>query len=225
MTIIPPFQGFPKEGTAFLQDLKNNNNREWFQENKSTYKEMLETPAKAFQEAMTVELGELIGQPLRGKIYRIYRDVRFSKDKTPYNTHVRMSFMPESKKDSAANPAFHFSLEPDKLIIGLGCFEFQKDVLASYRQMVANDKTGSALAMIVAEMEQQSIRIDGPQYKRVPSGFDPDHPRSDLLRRKGLSAWHDAPLPEAIHGPDAVRLCVEQYRTMLPVYDWLCQVA
>ena len=100
-----------------------------------------------------------------------------------------------------------------------------EDVLASYRQMVANDKTGSALAMIVAEMEQQSIRIDGPQYKRVPSGFDPDHPRSDLLRRKGLSAWHDAPLPEAIHGPDAVRLCVEQYRTMLPVYDWLSEVA
>ena len=133
--------------------------------------------------------------------------------------------MPSGEPASGgADPAFHFSLEPDKLITGLGCFEFPKDVLARYQQAVANEKTGSALATIIAKLESQDIRIEGTQYKRVPTGFDPDHPRSGLLRRKGLSAWLDTPLPAATHGPDAVDYCLEQYKIMLPVHDWLCSI-
>ena len=86
------FDGFPKAGTKFLKDLEKNNNREWFEENKPIYKTKLETPAKAFKDGMCEALGELTGSLMGGKIYRFYRDVRFSKDKTPYHTHIRMSF-------------------------------------------------------------------------------------------------------------------------------------
>ena len=83
MTKNTPFQGFPKEGITFLKNLKRNNNRDWFQEHKKLYKTSLEEPAKAFLEEMSDVLESLSGNPMTGKIFRIYRDVRFSNDKTP----------------------------------------------------------------------------------------------------------------------------------------------
>ena len=129
MTNHKTFQGFPKEGITFLQKLERNNNRDWFQDNKQTFKSSLEQPAKTFLEDMSYRLVSLSGSPMTGKIFRIYRDVRFSKDKTPYNPHIRMSFMRETKqKDCGEQPMFCFSLEPNKLTLGIGCFEFSKKI-------------------------------------------------------------------------------------------------
>ena len=119
------FQGFPVEGIDFLKNLDQNNHRDWFQAHKTHYHEFLETPAKNFFEEMRTELEAFIGVSMTGKIYRFYRDVRFSKDKTPYNTHIRMSFHCENpeNKDCGAHPAFHFSLEKDGYIAGLGMMQ------------------------------------------------------------------------------------------------------
>ena len=86
------FQGFPKEGLKFLASLKRNNRREWFTQHKSLYQEAVEAPAKAFAFEMEEHLATLTKRPMSGKVFRISRDVRFRKDKTPYNTHVHMSF-------------------------------------------------------------------------------------------------------------------------------------
>lgn len=217
------FQGFPTEGIEFLKNLKCNNNRDWFQENKKLFKTSLEEPAKAFLAEMSDELVVLTNHPMGGKIFRIYRDVRFGKDKTPYNTHIRMSFMCQDskKKVCGSQPAFHFSLGPDKVTIGLGNFEFSKDGLLSYQAAVASDKTGKKLEATMTDMILQGFRIESPEYKRVPRGFDPNHPRGDLLRRKGLTVWNDSVLPKELSEHKVVDYCLKQYQSMLPMYQWL----
>ena len=103
------FQGFHQDGWQFLIELQHNNNREWFESQKDRFKNQLETPAKAFMDSMIGAMAPEFGA-LMGKVFRIYRDVRFSKDKTPYNTHVRIAFSTaEEKGHCGLNPAYFFS--------------------------------------------------------------------------------------------------------------------
>jgi uncharacterized protein (TIGR02453 family) len=218
-----PFTGFPKEGLVFLKNLKRNNNRDWFQDNKATYKTMVEEPAHSFLEVISDKLTKLSGEPMAGKVFRIYRDVRFSKDKTPYNPHIRMSFVRQSadKKKCGEAPMFSISIEPDKLFLGLGYFEFSKNILLSYQKAVAKDPTGKALEKLQTKMEKKGFEFEGDLYKRVPSAFDKGHPRGDLLRRKGLSLWSEDDIPTEIYSNRAVDFCFKKYRDMLPFYKWL----
>ncbi|MGV7221926.1 MAG: DUF2461 domain-containing protein [Nitrospinales bacterium] len=217
------FDGFPKEGLAFLKNLKLNNDREWFQGNKAIYKTMVDEPAHAFLEAISDKLTKLSGEPMAGKIFRIYRDVRFSKDKTPYNAHIRMSFVRAgaNKKKCGEAPMFSISIEPEKLFLGLGYFEFSKNILPSYQKAVAKDSTGKALKRIITKMNKKGLEFEGPEYKRVPSGYDKDHPRGDLLRRKGLSLWSEVLIPKELHSSKAIEFCINKFRDMLPFYKWL----
>jgi uncharacterized protein (TIGR02453 family) len=223
MKINSAFNGFPREGIAFLKNLERNNNRDWFQKNKQVFKRALEEPAKSFLEEMSEALAALTGESMGGKVFRIYRDVQFSKDKTPYNAHIRMSFMGHGCDTKACgdNPMFHFSLEPETLTLGVGCFEFSKDMLPTYQDAVANDERGASLEIILADMIRKQFRIESPGYKRVPKGFDPDHPRGPYLRRKGLTVWQGSPIPKELSEHRAVNRCIAKYREMLPVYQWL----
>ena len=145
------FSGFPKKGLQFLEDLRNNNNREWFKARKQDYEKYILVPAKAF----VVSLGELLktlsndleydtrtsGQ---GSIMRIYRDIRFSKDKTPYNTRLRIRFWEGSKK-KGENPGFFFGMDANEAHLYGGLHMFPKPVLASYRDAVIDDRLGKEL--------------------------------------------------------------------------------
>jgi len=217
------FAGFPKESLVFLKNLKRNNNRDWFQENKSIYKSMVDEPAHSFLEGITGKLTKLSGEPMSGKVFRIYRDVRFSKDKTPYNAHIRMSFVRQgaNKKTCGEAPMFSISIEPDRLLLGLGYFEFSKNLLLPYQNAVANDTTGKALEKIMVKMNKMGFEFEGDEYKRVPSGFDKEHPRSDLLRRKGLSLWSERSIPKELYSSKAIDFCIKKYREMFPLYKWL----
>ena len=163
-------------------------------------------------------------RPVHGKVFRIYRDVRFSRDKTPYNTRVRMGFSPgnsEANDCVAETPKFYFSLEPETIVLGCGVFEFTKEFLNAYRDAVIDDKKGRLLTKIIKDSENQRLRLSDPHYKRLPRGYDNDHPRADFLRHKGLAVWHDLNIPKVLSTDKAVGFCVKQYETMLPLYNWL----
>jgi len=219
-----PFEGFPEEATVFLAELADNNDRKWFTAHRQRYMVCAEGPAKALLAAITPELSDLIGQPVGGKIFRIHRDVRFSKDKTPYNTHIRMLFhaLETRKGECGAQPAFYFSLEPDKVITGAGCMEFPKTTLADYRAAVDDAKNGAALVALLAKYrDTEGYRMNEPALKRLPAGYPADHPRGSLLRHKGLTIWHEDLLPAASAKATSLKALMQHYKKLKPVYDWL----
>lgn len=193
---MQPFYGFPKAGIKFLAELEKKNNREWFQQNKTRYHESVETPAKEFVAAMTGKMEALVGGPVSGKIFRIYRDVRFSKDKTPYNPMIKIAFAPADKKGNkeCASAMYFFRLQPGRLALGAGVYEMNDGrVLERYRKSVANVNKGVQLAKILEKFKQNGLWVNEPYYKRIPGGFEKDHPREKLLRHKNLYAIIEHP--------------------------------
>ncbi len=210
------FTGFPAETLKFLKDLKANNNREWFAANKKIYEQTIKFPAQAFCSSMCGQLHELTGVTHRSKVFRIHRDIRFSKDKTPYNAHLHISFFPNEKTGAA--PGWFFGLAPEKLTLGAGVFRFDDAGLDEYRRRVYG-ADGEKLAKIVDTLLATGARLNEPPLKRVPSGFAKDHPREALLRRKGLALWSDMK-NDIITKPDLAKNCATEFSRLKPVFDW-----
>ena len=218
MTEPAAFRGFSDDALTFLQDLRANNERAWFNDHKSIYEQAIKQPAAAFSSAMTATLEELTKTPHGYKIFRIHRDVRFSKDKTPYNTHLHIAFLPAI--DMRSKPCWFFGLDPAKLTLGTGVFAFDKADLDGFRARILGDD-GVALATMTDKLTRQGIRLGKPDLKRVPSGYPKDHPRADFLCHKGLSAWIDHPDPAIATSETVVDQCMTDFTTLKPIYDWL----
>lgn len=208
---------FPPETVKFLCDLKSNNNREWFAEHKAEYEAALKSPAQAFCALMTEELNQLTGMSHKSKTFRIHRDLRFSKDKTPYNTHLHISFHPEA----ASNPAgWFFGLEPDRLVLGAGVFAFGKSDLDVFRKRI-DDDDGKKLVTLLGKLGKQGVELHEPELKRVPSPYPADHSRADLLRHKGLTVWQNLMDTKAASRSDIIQKCRSSFATFKPMFDWL----
>lgn len=212
------FQSFTPAALTFLSDLKANNDREWFAANKQVYESEVKAPANQFGEAMSEALGDLVGEPHGHKLFRVYRDVRFSKDKTPYNPHIHLSFAPVDATASA--PMWFFGLDPSSLSLGCGVFGFDKSGLESFRDAMQGPK-GRELIDLTADLRGQGIRIGEPEMKRVPAGYDKDHPHAEALRRKGFSCWIDVEEIGFATEPKLVERTIEAMRPLLPAQRFL----
>ena len=135
---------------------------------------------------MLPKLLDLTGIEHDAKRFRINRDIRFSKDKTPYNTHLHISFKPRAR----LIPTWFFGLSPDYLTAGVGTFGFDKPQLEAYRKRI-DSPHGDALAASLEDLTNKGARISEPELKRLPKGFDADHRHGPLLRRKSLAVWMD----------------------------------
>ena len=218
------FTGFPKEAIDFLADLENNNDREWFGHNKTRYKETVESPARDFVAVMTGRMRPLIGGPVKGKIFRIHRDVRFSRDKTPYNPFIKIALAQTGtqEKKGCSSPMYFFRLHKDSLGLGAGVYEFNDNrALENFRKQVADEDRGPRLERILKKFRQNGLWINETYYKRVPTGFEKDHPREELLRHKGLYAFIETPVPNQLFTQKAVEFCLKQYKALSPLYNWL----
>ena len=230
MSDMTTFSGFPVQGQQFLRDLAQNNDREWFEANKSVYQDQLLVPATEFVVAVGTRLQALDpgiqfdtrtnGQ---GTLMRIYRDVRFSKDKSPYKTAVAGVFTRGDGK-KMTGPGYGFHLTADMLELMAGMFGFSKPQLAAYREAVADEVAGLELVAALAAVQQAgAYSVAGEQSKRVPQGYDPEHPRADLLRYKGLYVHPDGGMADPWGMPDVVETAYGHFAAMTPVYYWLQQ--
>ncbi len=215
---MPGFDHFSADALRFLTDLKANNSREWFAARRKIYETEVRAPAKAFAATMAEALEVLTGEVQRTKIYRINRDIRFSSDKTPYNAHIHVSFAPET---SAAQPPMWFvGLSPERLTVGCGVFRYDKDNLPGFRAAMASAQ-GAALMALAARLSRQGLRISEPDLKRIPPGFDKDHPHADALRRKGFSGWRDLDTPARATQPGFVQEVMREMQALLPIHALL----
>jgi uncharacterized protein (TIGR02453 family) len=231
MSEITPFSGFPGGALEFLTELDRNNNREWFEAHKGDYRTHLLEPAQAFVAALGERLRPLfpgITYDTRtnggGSIMRIYRDLRFSKDKTPYNPNLRVVFWQGAGKKTE-NPGYFFGMDAQGAVLCGGMHTFPKSVLTAYQSAVADDMLGPELEAVLESLRSAgAYQIGGEQYKRLPAGYDPDQARADLLRYKGLFVKSPKIEPAVLVTPALVEVGFEHCRNMGALHNWLVRV-
>ncbi len=221
-THLTDFQGFPRETFSLLADLSTHNQKAWFDANKDRFRRFVEQPV---QDIVSVIRAHLLRQfqnitHLEGKVFRIHRDIRFSKDKSPYKTHVGIRFSEDASKDCAA-PFFYVQLEAKSIHLVIGQKEFDGDTLVRYRTAVMDARTGRALASLVEKMRQDGATLQGEQLQKIPRGYPADHDRADFLRFKGLYMEKGLPVTERIYSSGVVQLCLDQFSRWKLLYDWL----
>ncbi len=193
----------------FFVGLAANNSKEWFEPRKAQYSDEIRKPAELMADILADDMGRAVGQVLQSKVFRIHRDVRFSKDKTPYKAHLHMMW-----SCPQVTPVLFFGVESGKMIVGCGVMGFEGEQLMRYRQMV--DAKGEALAALIGAGR---LSDHGPEpLKRVPAPFSADHPQGALLRRKNLivtRAMHDG------WRGNVVKAIGQEVAPLLPLYQFL----
>jgi uncharacterized protein (TIGR02453 family) len=173
------------EARAFFDALAANNNRDWFGAHKGEYEAVVKRPAKLFLDEVGAWLNAETGTPQVPKLYRVHRDLRFSKDKTPYSTHLHLQW-----SDNTSGICHMFGVSRDYVTAGVGAMAFSKPALGRWRAHVGG-AAGEDVAAILAALTGAGHRLSAPELRRVPAPYEQDHPRGDLLRRKGIVLWHD----------------------------------
>jgi uncharacterized protein (TIGR02453 family) len=198
------FEGWPAEALEFYEGLAADNSKSYWLANKDIYEQCVLAPMRELVAELEPEHGE-------ARIFRPYRDVRFSKDKSPYKTEIAAAF-----GDS------YVRLSADGLGAGRGMHEMAADQLDRYRGAVAADAAGERLVKIVQALAAEDVGVQGHEaLKRVPRGFPADHPRTDLLRQKGLYAWKHWPVEPWLGTPAARTELVSFLGAVQPLTDWL----
>ena len=219
------FKSFPQELLPFLEELSANNNRDWFADNKHRYEDLVLNPALDFIGAMGPHLEKLSNRfeaiPKRsgGSLMRVYRDTRFSKDKTPYKTNVGIQFRHVLGKDIHA-PGFYVHIEPHEVFVGVGSWRPDSPSLAKIRTRIA-EKPDLWRRVERNKKFKNHYQFGGDSLKRPPRGFDRDHPLIDVLKRKDFIAIKY--LDEAdIFAEDFFDTVVARFRDGLPLMQFLC---
>jgi uncharacterized protein (TIGR02453 family) len=220
------FNGFPKETVKFYNGLKKNNSKKWFETHREDYDNFVLNPAREFVTAMGEKLKKLApgvhAEPKINKsIFKIHRDVRFSKDKTPFKTHLGLWFW-DGVLPRMECPGFYFHLEPPNMMMGVGLYMFPKEHLDVYRQSITDDKNGTQLVRVVKKITAgDKYQLGGRRGKKVPRGFDPDHNRADYLLYQGLYVGFTEKIPDVFYTPKLVDYCLGHYKKMAPLHYWL----
>ena len=223
---MAPFDGFPKAYFAFFRDLKANNERAWFEANKSRFRETVQAPMSDFIAAMAPRLARVSREfvadprPHGGSMFRIHRDVRFSKDKRPYKEHGACQFRHRLGRDVHA-PGFYVHLAPKEVFVGTGLWMPEPDALLKIRTAIAEKP--AAWKKIVADKRFVKTfgGIEGDQLQRAPRGFDPAHPFIADIRRKSFVVGRDS-TERAACSADFPAEVGESFAVAAPFMRFLC---
>ncbi|MEJ2619224.1 MAG: DUF2461 domain-containing protein [Candidatus Thiodiazotropha sp.] len=219
------FSGFPKQTLPFLQQLSNNNQREWFNEHKQEYEAHVREPALAFIEEMAPKLNSLsshfhaIAKKSGGSLMRVYRDTRFSKDKTPYKTNIGIQFRHQLGKDVHA-PGFYLHIENSGCFIGAGVWHPESKTLAKVRNFIT-DNPASWCSLKDHSPFSSQFELAGDSLKRAPKGFALDHPLIEDLKRKDFIALKSFDCRE-INRPEFVDFVMDGFQSTDPFMRYLC---
>ena len=221
-TVAGTFKGFPREGIAFLRDLKENNDRDWFTPRLDEYKDSVRAPmlelVQAVHLAMLKFAPAYVGEPAKC-LYRIYRDTRFSKDKTPYKTHAAAAFW-RSNMEKNEGAGYYFAISPEEVAIGGGMYMPLPPVLLTTRQRIAADAEGFRETFDTKTVRRLLGELQGEQTKRVPKGFSAEHPAADLLRFKQY-VLSTTLKPDVATSSKLVREIATKFEAMTPFVEFL----
>jgi uncharacterized protein (TIGR02453 family) len=198
------FRGWRAEALEFFEGLEADNSKAYWQANKDDYEKLVRAPMEELLGELTPKWGE-------GRIFRPYRDVRFSRDKSPYKTQI-----------GAMIGEGYIQLSAEGLAAGCGMWEMASDQLERYREAVGDDRSGKRLAGLVTKARASGLDVTAHDVlKTAPRGYPKDHPRIDLLRFKGLITWREWPAGAWLGTKRAKDRVVEFLELSRPLGDWL----
>lgn len=227
--VTQEWNGVPAAGLTFLRQLRRNNRREWFEPRREVYETALRDPLRALADAMDVRFArfapEIVGDPKRS-LFRIHRDVRFSRDKSPYKTHAALWFAHRDGdhgvgRDSFGGAGLYFHLEPGACFIAGGYWLPPRPALEKIRERLADDLNGFERILRAPAFR----RTFGPlseegMLKRLPRGVAPGHPAERWLRHQSFTVSADIP-DSFVRRADLPTLLERRYRTLMPLVRWL----
>jgi uncharacterized protein (TIGR02453 family) len=220
------FAGFPKDFFAFFRELKANNNRVWFEDNKQRFRDSVQAPMSDFISAMAPKLAKISKhfvadpRPNGGSMFRIYRDVRFAKDKRPYKEHAACHFRHALGKDVHA-PGFYMHFAPGDVMFGGGLWMPPPDALAKIRGSIAAKPQAWKNVLGDKAFAKTFDGVSGDALSRPPRGFDAEHPFIADIRRKSFFAMHDGDVKLA-SSPKLADEVAATFVSAKPLLKFLC---
>jgi uncharacterized protein (TIGR02453 family) len=202
------FRGWPPSAIEFYEQLEGNNNRAWWLEHKATYDDDVRAPFEALSALVEDEFGPL-------HVFRPNRDVRFSKDKTPYKTACY------AVGEGEGGESFYVGISTRGLAVGAGFWMMAPDQLERYRKACDAERTGTELEGILAALTKTKLEIEGHELKTAPRGYPRDHPRIELLRRKSVAAIRTYEPAKWFGTKGAAAKITDVWRTAAPLNAWL----
>jgi uncharacterized protein (TIGR02453 family) len=223
------FNGFSKKTIPFLKKIRQNNNKEWFVAHKSDYEDLILNPCRAF----VVEMGEHLqaleptinAMPkINGSLFRIYRDTRFSHDKTPIKSRIGLIFW-QGRAKRLQSSYFYFHFSPDELRVATGTRWFEKPLLDAYREYIKNENKRVQIDKILQNLAKIGYEIIPKEYKRYPKGFSKDMKSADMSLYKGVAGFKTLN-PELIEdGEKLIDTLYKIYEDMLELQQWMYEMS
>ena len=217
---------FTPKTISFLRSLKCNNNKTWFEKHRSEYLEHLKGPCDALIAALD--------QPLRKSFptldvskraaTRIYRDTRFSSNKTPYKSYVGFVFRDKSIPNKMG-PHLYFGFDPSGFLVGSGIYHFEGMQREHFRQEVVSNKRAESFRKVVKAAERQGFEVGGKELKKIPVGFNPEHPNAEFLLHNGCYMGRETDLLKIFYSPKFPEWLVKAFLPARPFYEWMHQMA
>lgn len=202
------FSGFGERLIDFYEGLEADNSKAYWTDHKPVYDEQVHGP-------MVQLLAELEDEFGPGKVFRPYRDVRFSRDKTPYKTWCG------GVVEDRRGDGFYVQVGAEGLLVASGYWDTRSDQVERYRSAVADDRRGGELTAILGRLAGQGFTTEGHRLKRPPRGFDAEHPRVELAKHKTLYGARRWPPDEVLHTPECLDRVRDGWRAVRPLSRWL----
>lgn len=218
----PPFSGFPKGGADFFRTLSVRQDREWFTAHKADYQQLWETPMHALLASVHAKVVATFptAKKTTRKVFRIYRDTRFSKDKSPFKTSIS-GLIPLYPGEAMESLGLYFELGATPFIAA-GRWMMEGPTLKRHRKAVADDATGAPFAAAVEKAVKKGFTVTTQQQLvRVPKPWPKDHPRAELLRHKGFAFAFPAPPASVLASAKLADWTVSHLKTIAPLLKWV----
>jgi len=218
---------FTNETVKFFKQLDKNNTKEWFEANRARFESEVLDPAKIF----VLHMGDMLRDiapdvmaiPKTDKsIFRLHRDVRFSKNKAPYKTNLGIFFWEgEGKKMECSG--FYMHIDPKTYFLGVGMYMFTPDQIKKFRELVYNPVKAEELTKIINKIEKKGYKINDTHYKTVPRGFDKEYKYADMLKYNGLFAFYESKELKELLEADQLKFLFEKFKDVSPLHRWLLE--
>ena len=223
------FDGFSKKGIEFLKKLEVNNTKTWFENHKSIWEEEILLPNKNFIQDMGETLQILVPTihfkpKVSGSLFRIYRDVRFSKDKTPMKSKIGLLFW-QGQAHRMQSSSFYMHYDKESYFVASGIRAFKPPLLKTYRGYIQHKKHRNSLHVILEELQSKGYNIPEPKYKRVPKEFDKDEEYIYLCKFGAMFAYKEFALDDTFFSQEIIDKLFKIYQDMAKLQKWVYEMS